>query len=202
MFGLVERAQQLVSLLHSTQCTTSTGDVEIQQAFHLLHNWLYESKAHKGSVFVIGNGGSCGIASHHMVDLVNVLKVKAINLLDNNLLTCMGNDYGYNQVYARPLEVIGTAEDLLIAISSSGNSENILKACDVMKEKNGRVVTFSGFDAKNSLRQKGDLNFWTGQSDYGLVESAHFFILHTIIDGWKSYLDQNKEQQLEKMGIK
>ena len=90
-------------------------------------------------------------------------------------------------------------DDLLVAISSSGRSENILNACRVAEEKRGRVITLSGFSSKNPLRGMGDLNFWIDAKDYGLVETAHFFLLHTIIDSLSSC--KRRSEELMKLAV-
>ncbi|WP_194847350.1 SIS domain-containing protein [Candidatus Neptunochlamydia vexilliferae] len=152
------------------------------EALDLFHKMLQETK---GTAFVIGNGGSAGIASHFAIDLLNALKVPAQTLYDSNVMTCISNDYGYEEVFSRPLDLLLKKEDLLICISSSGSSQNILNGAAVAKEKGSPVITLSGFEPDNPLRTLGNLNFYLPVMDYGLVEMGHFFLLHTIIDSWK-----------------
>lgn len=192
MSFILQRTAQLKECLEATQYSSSESKLTDEVCFQAFYELLIEAKQKERKVFVIGNGGSSGIASHHVVDLVNVANISAFPLSDSNLLTCMGNDYGYETIYAQPLKCLASEGDLLIAISSSGRSQNILEACQVMKEKGNKVVTLSGFKADNPLRSLGDLNIWVDAHDYGLVESAHFFILHTVIDGWKSFLSHYK----------
>src|SRR6185503_15029703 len=99
-----------------------------------------------------------------------------------NLLTAIGNDCGYDQVFSLPLKKLMRPNDLLIAISSSGQSPSILNGATIAREKEAHVITFSGFKEDNPLRQMGDLNFWLDRVDYGLVETGHFFLLHTLVD--------------------
>lgn len=193
MSYLRERTSLLYEVLTTTEYTSESNSLIEQEAFDFIYEKLNQAKKESHRVFVIGNGGSAGIASHHVVDLVNVLKVPAMTLSDNNLITCMGNDYGYESIYSRPLQTLASKGDILIAISSSGSSDNILEACRVMKAKSGYVITLSGFKKNNPLRSLGDLNIWTEIEDYGLVESAHFFILHTLVDGWSRYLQNIRE---------
>lgn len=181
-----ERTKQLNDLLKSTVFTYQGEEITESEAFYKSFQLLDQLLENRSHVYVIGNGGSAGIAAHHMVDLLNVVKVKAHNLSDNNLLTCFANDYGYPSTYERSLNVMIEPNDVLIAISSSGKSENILNACSVAKDKGAAVLTLSGFLESNPLRALGHLNMWTPARDYGLVESAHFFLLHTIVDGWSS----------------
>lgn len=181
---IFSRLELLSGLIQETECTVAGQSVALMDGVFSIHRLLEENKKNKGKTFVVGNGGSAGIASHHAVDLVNVAKVAAIPLVEPGLLSCMGNDYGYALSFSRPLEVMIQSSDLLVAISSSGRSQNILNACEMARSKGAKVVSFSGFRADNPLRKLGDVNVWTGKEDYGLVETAHFFILHTLIDSW------------------
>ena len=169
------------------QCSYSSFDQTIDQcqAVHIFHSLLIETKENDGKVFIIGNGGSAGIASHFSVDLLNILKIPAQTLYDSNVMTCISNDYGYDEIFSRPLELLLKGKDLLICISSSGNSQNILNAANLAKSKNVSMITLSGFKPHNGIRNLGNLNFYLPFSDYGLVEMGHFFLLHTIIDSWK-----------------
>ena len=136
----------------------------------------------KGIVYLIGNGGSAGIASHISADFIKTLKIPSMTLYDSNLMTCLSNDWGYETVFSYPLEHLLKEGDLLIAISSSGKSPNIVKAAEVAKARHIPLITLSGFQPSNPLRALGELNVWIDRSDYGLVETAHFFILHTLVD--------------------
>ena len=139
----------------------------------------------EGIVYVIGNGGSAGIASHFCTDLLRTLKIASATLTDASALTCFANDFGFENVYKMPLQKNLKSHDLLVAISSSGKSQNIIEAVKLAKEKKTAVMSFSGFDPNNPLRKLGDLNFWLDSHDYGLVEMGHFFLLHTIVDTCK-----------------
>lgn len=135
-----------------------------------------------GNVYVIGNGGSAGVASHAVVDLVNVAKLRAFTLHESSLMTCMANDYGYENAFARILSQVAKPADVLVAISSSGNSRNIRNAAAQMADKGGTVITLSGFAADNPLRSLGHINIWLDSRDYGFVEIGHQFILHNLSD--------------------
>ena len=137
-----------------------------------------------GIVYVIGNGGSAGIASHFSTDLIKSLGIPSQTLYDSNLMTCLSNDTGYENVFSYPLEKVLKPHDLLVAISSSGKSPNIVKGAEAALARNTPLFTLSGFSEQNPLRKLGQLNFWVDRCDYGLVETAHFFLLHTIIDLW------------------
>ena len=135
-----------------------------------------------GIVYLIGNGGSSSIVSHVSIDLINSCNIKAVPITDNSQLTCFANDYGYENVFSKPLEVYLSKSDLLIAVSSSGNSRNIINASIVARSKGCYVLTFTGFKPDNPLRKLGDLNFWLESSHYGMVETGHALILHFLTD--------------------
>lgn len=161
-------------------------------AFEKTCTLIQETHESRGIVYFVGNGGSAGIASHFSNDLMKALKISSLTFFDSNLLTCISNDLGYENVFSYPLERVLKPNDLLIAISSSGKSQNILKAAQVALDRNVPLVTFSGFCETNLLREMGDVNFWINRNDYGLVETAHFFLLHTVVDLF------NKQSVLEK----
>ena len=103
-------------------------------------------------------------------------------LNDTSMLTCLGNDLGYDRVFAKQIELYARADDLVIAISSSGRSANILNAVKAARSAKCAVVTFSGFTADNPLRRLGDINFYVASDRYGFVEIGHLTICHAILD--------------------
>lgn len=135
-----------------------------------------------GRIFFIGNGGSAAIASHMAIDFWKNIGIEAVSFSDSSLLTCISNDFGYDYVFAKPIEFFANKEDVLFSISSSGKSKNILKAVHVAKLKGTSVITLSGFDKNNPLRSEGICNFYVPASEYGVVEVAHQYICHYIAD--------------------
>jgi D-sedoheptulose 7-phosphate isomerase len=135
----------------------------------------------------IGNGGSASIASHMAIDYSKNGGMRALAFNDASFLTCLGNDLGYENVFAKPVDLHAQAEDLLVAISSSGRSANILNAVDVARARGCHIVTLSGFATDNPLRRLGDYNLYVPSSSYGFVEIAHLAVCHCILDtamGW------------------
>jgi D-sedoheptulose 7-phosphate isomerase len=181
------RLGELVSSLDACEITSHLGPLDLDQGLSFACQLIRETKSHGGIVYVIGNGGSAGIASHFCNDLMKAHHVPSQTFYDSNLMTCLANDLGYEQIFSFPLEKLLTKNDLLVAISSSGKSANILNAAAVAVQKSASLITLSGFQNINPLRTRGGLNFWINRSDYGLVESAHFFLLHTIVDLWNQY---------------
>lgn len=130
----------------------------------------------------IGNGGSAGISSHVAIDYSKNGGLRSMAFNDGAALTCLGNDLGYENVFAKQIEFHARAGDLLIAISSSGNSPNIIKGVEAARTAGCRVVTLSGFKRENRLRPLGDVNFYLESGEYGFVEIGHLAIIHCILD--------------------
>lgn len=156
--------------------------ITLEAAMEFALREIFEAKAAGGKVIYIGNGGSASIASHQAVDLWKNGGIRAIAFNDPSLLTCVGNDYGYEQVFEKPIEMFADPVDVLIAISSSGRSQNILRAVDMAKDKGCSVLTLSGFRADNPLRKKGRLNFYVPSESYGFVEISHLVLCHYLAD--------------------
>ena len=113
-------------------------------------------------------------------------RLRALAFNDPSLLTATANDVAYDEVFSLPLERLGRAGDLVIAISSSGNSPNIVRALDVARRVGIAAVTLSAMRPDNQARALGDLNFYVPVHRYGWAESAHQVILHHWFD---QYLD-------------
>ena len=133
-------------------------------------------------VVIVGNGGSAAIASHTAIDLSKNAGIRAIALNDVSAITCLANDYDFEEIFAKQVEFYGQPGDVLVAVSSSGKSKNVLNAVRTAHSMSMGVVTFSGFEADNPLRKMGDLNFYVPSDRYGLVEVAHQLLLHAVID--------------------
>ncbi len=133
-------------------------------------------------IFFIGNGGSNSICSHMYEDYAKIGGFQTFAFSDAALITCFANDYGYEYAMAEWLKIYIQSEDLLVAISSSGNSPNINNATEVAKERGAKIVTLSGFSAENNLRRKGHVNFHIACNSYGVVECFHQVILHALLD--------------------
>lgn len=139
-------------------------------------------KEKQAQLFFIGNGGSSAIASHMTADFMKNGGMNTYSLYDNAVTTCMGNDYGYEYIFSRPMEFLIREGDLVVAISSSGNSRNIINAINMAKSKGATVVTFTGFQSDNNAKQLGDINIYVPCEKYGIVESIHNLMLQQIVD--------------------
>jgi len=174
---------QFSALIGCCEITDKNGHkLELESGVSNTMQILASARTSKASVYVIGNGGSAGVASHTVIDFVNVAKLRAFTLHEPSVLTCIANDYGYDQVFSRLLAQMAKPGDILVAISSSGNSKNIRGAAEQMIKSGGIVITLSGFSVDNPLRSLGDINIWLNSRNYGLVEIGHQFILHNVSD--------------------
>ena len=156
--------------------------LDIEKGFE----WVAETarNAHNSGnkVILIGNGGSAAIASHHAIEFLKNGGIRAQALNDLAALTCLSNDLGYANVFSEQLKTQGLPGDVLIAISSSGQSVNILKAAEVARANRMKIATFSGFQPDNLLRGRGDVNFYVNSNQYGFVEVAHHALIQAILD--------------------
>ncbi len=143
---------------------------------------LKETKSHNTTIYLIGNGGSSAVAEHMAIDLTKNAGLKSMAISGTPMLTTFSNDYGYENVFKKAIEIFSNKGDILIAISSSGTSKNILNACRTAKEKGLFVITLSGFEEDNPLRTMGDINFYVKTKAFGFLEVLHGFILHHIND--------------------
>lgn len=156
--------------------------LDIKAGFEWLADAAHATHKAGNKVILVGNGGSAAIASHHAIELLKNGGVRALALNDPAALTALSNDLGYTNVFSEQLKVQGLAGDLLIAISSSGQSVNILKAAEVARAMGMKIVTFSGFQPDNLLRGRGDVNFYVNSNQYGFVEVAHHALIQAVLD--------------------
>jgi len=144
---------------------------------------LREINESNNKILIFGNGGSAAIASHFSVDLTKNAGIRCVNFNESDLITCFANDYGFERWVEKAVDFYGDEGDVLIVISSSGSSKNMLNG--VKAARNGKfkaVVTFSGFDSHNPLCKIGDVNFWVNSRAYNFVENIHQIWLLAIVD--------------------
>ena len=173
------------------------GDLSIRDDFSQeidqdtgFEKWLNISLAARNAqktVFLIGNGASASMASHMAADLTKNGRLRTEVFYDLSLITALGNDIGFTEIFAEPLSIKMSQGDLLVAISSSGESPNIIKGVQAAIELGGDVVTLSAMNPKNRLRSLGKLNFYVSAETYGHAETCHAAILHY----WMDFLAEN-----------
>jgi D-sedoheptulose 7-phosphate isomerase len=159
-------------------CMNSVSLNDLERASHIIQN----CNSHGGKLIFCGNGGSAAIASHCSVDFTKAASIRAINFNESDLLTCFANDYGYENVFSAAVDFYADKNDVLILISSSGESPNIINAAKKAKDLTLPLITLSGFQENNALRQLGDINLWADSSGYNIVECVHQIWLLNICD--------------------
>lgn len=175
--------KKFIDLINAIEVTDKGGkSLDFYAGIELACLAIKKQSRAGGKVFFIGNGGSAAIASHMAVDFWKNASIPAMAFTDNSLLTCISNDFGFENVFAKPIAFFAGKNDILFAISSSGKSKNILRAVETMKKQGGSVITLSGFDKNNPLHPKGICNFYVPSCEYGLVEVIHQYICHFILD--------------------
>jgi D-sedoheptulose 7-phosphate isomerase len=174
--------------LSATACTDKSGrTVSLSDAYDWATHLAIRTHAQGNKLMFIGNGGSAAIASHMATDFTKNGNMRTVAFNDGSMLTCLGNDLGYENVFAKQIEMHARQGDFLVAISSSGRSANILKGVAAARAMGCAVLTLSGFQADNPLRRQGDINMWVNSGEYGFVEIAHLALCHAVLDmamGW------------------
>ena len=158
--------------------TDALGAMCIQPDLNAAHEMLHKAER----ILFIGNGGSAAIASHLAVDFQKNGGVTSMAFNDAPMLTCLANDYEYAEVFAKQIGRHAMPGDVLVAISSSGRSPNILRGVTVAHMRGCRVITLSGFDYDNPLRSMGAINFYIASHDYGHVEISSLAVLHSLVE--------------------
>lgn len=144
---------------------------------------ISDANKNKKKIVIIGNGGSAAIANHFSVDLTKNAGIRCINFNEASLITCFSNDYGHENWMYKAVEFYGDKGDVLIAISSSGNSKNIQNSVKSAKKKGFKsIITFTGLKKTNPIRKMGNLNFWVDSKAYNFVENTHQVWLLSIVD--------------------
>jgi len=144
---------------------------------------LKKTKIKNKKTLIFGNGGSAAISSHFSVDLTKNAKLRCVNFNEADLITCFSNDYGYEHWVEKAVEFYGDQGDLLIVISSSGSSQNMLNGIKAArKNKFESIITLSGFESNNPLRNSGDINLWIDSKAYNFVENIHQLWLLAVVD--------------------
>ncbi len=141
----------------------------------------------KNKIILAGNGGSASMASHVAVDFTKFLKIRSVNFNEPNLLTCFANDYGYENWVKEALKAYAIKGDLVILISSSGQSKNLVNGALTAKKMGLKLITLTGFKKNNPLSKIGDINLWADSKTYNIIEMTHHIWLLSIAD----YLSSN-----------
>lgn len=179
-------SQAIAALSHvlSSACFTDAegANLDADAGFDLWTRETVTLRERRRTLFLVGNGASASMASHFSADLAKNAHVHTEVFTDLSLLTAISNDMGYEHVYAEPLTRRARPGDMLVAISSSGRSPNILAAVDIAKRVGLTVVTLSAMSPENPLRRGGTLNVYLRCQTYGEAETGHAMVLHHWMD--------------------
>jgi len=174
---------EFFEVLRLLELSNKQGEtLEIEQGIHEIMA-LFRSLINTGrKIIFVGNGGSAAIASHMAIDYWKNGGIPALCFNDGAQLTCLGNDFGYESVFEKPVQMFAKQGDVLVAISSSGQSPNVLKGVEAATRIGCKIITLSGFSPENPLRRLGDLNIYCASHEYGFVELTHQLVLHMTLD--------------------
>lgn len=148
---------------------------------------LLDARERGASIFFIGNGGSASTASHFANDIAvgtnsYAKPFRAISLTDNQaIITAIGNDFGFDEIFSRQLQLLGKQGDIVVAISASGNSKNLLKAFEYANENGIKTVAITAFSG-GAMKEMADegIHVPTGPKEYGPAEDAHMILDHLL----------------------
>ena len=172
--------------------TINFNSDEIKKKLINLKKIFITTKKNKKKILIFGNGGSAAIASHFSIDLTKNAKIRCTNYNESDLITCFSNDYGYERWVEMAIKYYGNKGDVLIVISSSGKSKNIINGCIAAKKKKFlKIITLTGHSINNPVKKLGDINLWANSKAYNYIENIHQFWLLSLVDlviGKKNYL--------------
>ena len=165
---------------------------EIKKKLINLKKIFITTKKNRKKILIFGNGGSAAIASHFSIDLTKNAKIRCTNYNESDLITCFSNDFGYERWVEMAIKYYGNKGDVLIVVSSSGKSKNMINACiAARKKKFSKIITLTGHSVNNPVKKLGDINLWVNSKAYNYVENIHQFWLLSLVDlviGKKNYL--------------
>ena len=172
--------------------TINFNSDEIKKKLINLKKIFITTKKNRKKILIFGNGGSAAIASHFSVDLTKNAKIRCTNYNEPDLITCFSNDFGYERWVEMAIKYYGNKGDVLIVISSSGKSKNMINACiAARKKKFSKIITLTGHLVNNPVKKLGDIHLWVNSKAYNYVENIHQFWLLSLVDliiGKKNYL--------------
>ena len=157
-------------------------DKDIISKLIQVRNIFLGTSKKKGKILIFGNGGSAAIASHVSVDLTKNAKIRTVNFNESDLITCFSNDYGYERWVEKAIDFYADKNDLVVLISSSGKTKNMINACKAAKRKKIKAISLTGHTENNPLSKATDLSLWINSKAYNFIENTHQIWLLTICD--------------------
>ena len=155
---------------------------DVSETMIKMKKLLLKTRDSGNKVLIVGNGGSAAMASHVSVDFTKQAGIRTVNFNEADLITCFANDYGYENWVAKAIEFYGDDGDVAILISSSGKSPNMINGAVQANKMNIPVITLTGFNEDNPLKELGKLNFWLDSRAYNIIENTHQIWLLMVCD--------------------
>jgi D-sedoheptulose 7-phosphate isomerase len=163
--------------------------------FKRIKDNLIKLRETKSKIYFFGNGASAAFANHMALDFSKNGKILSRSLSDSSLLTALSNDYSYEKAMVEFLKIEGvTKTDLIITISSSGNSPNIVSVLEYCKKNNFRSLALSGLKNDNKSIILADYSIYVPMKTYGMVECIHQIFLHLILDESMEIFEWNRDE--------
>ena len=153
-----------------------------ERKINLIYKMIKDTSKKGGIIYIGGNGGSASTSSHMSTDLTKNAKIKSMSFNDTNLITCFANDYGYENWLKAAIKYYVKPKDLVVLLSVSGKSKNLVNAANFCKKKKIKFITMTGSKKNNPLSQKGIINYWIDSKAYNIVETLQMAILASIVD--------------------
>jgi D-sedoheptulose 7-phosphate isomerase len=176
--------QSMTTTLEQTQASLGSETCDLQSALTRSVEILKAVQANNGTQFFLGNGASAAFAEHMALDWTKNGGVRSQNPSSSVLLTALANDLSFQDSFATYIDRYARKGDLVVTISSSGNSENVIRAIATARKMGCGVITLSGLKPDNTSRKLGDVNYYVPARTYGIVECAHQVLLHMMIDAF------------------
>ena len=143
---------------------------------------IQETNSKGGKLIFIGNGASASLSSHAATDFTKQAKIQSISFNDHNLITALSNDYGYENWVSKAIEYYSDIKDMIIFISVSGESKNLVNGLEFALKKNIKTASMTGSNKNNTLMRKTGCSLWVNSKAYNIVESIHTIWITLIID--------------------
>jgi len=147
-----------------------------------LRDSINKTYLEKGRLIFIGNGASASLSSHAATDFTKQAKIPSIAFNDHNLITAFSNDYGYENWVSKAIEFYSNDNDMLIFISVSGESKNLINGLNFAKKRNLKTASLTGSKEQNTLKLNSDISLWVDSKAYNIVECLHTIWITLIID--------------------
>ena len=155
-----------------------------------LCNQIKVVKKKDSKVMIFGNGAGASIASHFANDLTNASRIRAMSYDNTSQITCLSNDYQFKNWIQKTIEFYANKNDLIILLSASGNSQNMINAARYCKAKKINYFSITGFKRDNKLNKNSFNKIWINSMVYNFVEMGQLFILLTVVD----FFSQNRKK--------